>query len=63
LSHASSPFCSGSFGDGSLALPQTLILPISVFQIDRIIGMSHQHLATNSFLKYDVLPYTSNPST
>jgi hypothetical protein len=42
-----SPFYSGYFGDGvSWAIcegwPQTLILPISAFQIARIKGMSHQ---------------------
>jgi hypothetical protein len=48
LSHFSSPFCSGYFGDGVLQTPrwpQTAILPISASQVARITGVSHQHLA------------------
>jgi hypothetical protein len=50
LSHTSSPFCSGYFGDGvshtiCLGWPRTLILFISSSQVARITGVSHQHLA------------------
>jgi hypothetical protein len=37
LSHFSSPFCSGYFGDG--------VLPSICLPIGRIIGVSHEHLA------------------
>jgi hypothetical protein len=49
LSHTSSPFCSGYFGDGLLnylwGWPQPEILLISASQVTRIIGMSHWQLA------------------
>jgi hypothetical protein len=45
LSHTSSPFCSGYFGDGvtelfALAGLGITVLPISVSQVSRITGMS-----------------------
>jgi hypothetical protein len=45
LSHTSSPFCSGYFGDGvsraiCLSWPRTAILPISASQVARISGLS-----------------------
>jgi hypothetical protein len=45
LSHTSSPFCSGYFGDqvsGTICLgwPPTMILLISAFQVARMIGVS-----------------------
>jgi hypothetical protein len=49
FSHTSSPFCSGYFGDGGvsqticLGWPLSTILPISVSQVAKITGMSHQH--------------------
>jgi hypothetical protein len=50
LSHTSSPFCSGYFGDGvsqiiCLAWPQTMILP----NLAKIIGKSHRCLAKTVF--------------
>jgi hypothetical protein len=47
LSHTSSPYFSGYFGDGVLQTicpgwPQTKILPISVLQAARITDVSHQ---------------------
>jgi hypothetical protein len=44
LSHASSPFCCGYFGDGvswtiCLCWPWTTILPISAFQVARLLGL------------------------
>jgi hypothetical protein len=47
LSHRSSPFCSGYFEDGILGTvclgwPRTWTLLISVSQVARITGMSHQ---------------------
>jgi hypothetical protein len=50
LSHTSSPFFSGYFRDAVLwticpGRPWTVILPISDFQVARIAGMSHWHLA------------------
>jgi hypothetical protein len=47
LSHITSPFCSGYFGDGilrttSLSWLQTVILPISASQVARITVVSHQ---------------------
>jgi hypothetical protein len=50
LSHTSTPFCSGYFGDGSswticLGWPWTVTLPISTFQIPRITTMSSGHTA------------------
>jgi hypothetical protein len=47
LSHVSSPFCSSYFGNGVLQTicsdwPWTTILPISVFQVVRITGMSNR---------------------
>jgi hypothetical protein len=54
LSHTSSPFCSGYFGDGGLAnylgWPRTLILLILASQIARIIHVSHLHPANTQFL-------------
>jgi hypothetical protein len=49
VSHTSSPFCSGYFGDGGLvnSLPlmatQTPFSSISASQVIRITGVSHQH--------------------
>jgi hypothetical protein len=56
LTHNSSPFCSGYFGDGVLQIscpgwPQTSILPISSSQIARIIGVSHQYLTCPCILE------------
>jgi hypothetical protein len=50
LSYASSPFCSGYFGDKVSQTicqdwPQTTILPIFTSQIASITGMSHWKLA------------------
>jgi hypothetical protein len=47
--HIHSIFLQLFFADGilqtiCLGLPQTMILPISAFQVARITGMSHQHL-------------------
>jgi hypothetical protein len=57
LSHTSSPFCSGYFGDGIswTICPgwlQTMILLISASQVSRIIGMSHQCPAFYLFIFY-----------
>jgi hypothetical protein len=54
LSHTSSLFCSGYFGDEvsrtvCLGWPQTAILLISASQVTKIISVNHQHLAQNSF--------------
>jgi hypothetical protein len=52
LSHTSSPFCSGYFGDGGLEnylLGLASILLISASEVDRIIGVSHR-CPTRSFL-------------
>jgi hypothetical protein len=49
LSHISSPFCAGYFGDG---VSQTIFLgwiPISAFQVARITGVSHRDLASLPF--------------
>jgi hypothetical protein len=49
LSHTSSPFCSGYFGDGvqaGLEPPYSL----SVSQVVRITGMSHQHLLQSAMV-------------
>jgi hypothetical protein len=48
VSHTSSPFCSGYFGDGfsrtiCLSYLQATNLPISASQVVRITGVSHQH--------------------
>jgi hypothetical protein len=50
LSHTSSPFVSGYFGDGvsksiCLGWPKTAILLISASQVARITGVSHWYLA------------------
>jgi hypothetical protein len=65
LSHISSPFCPGYFGYGVLqticpAWPQTLILPISASQVDRITGVSHrcQAKTMNLFHGTVVLAFT-----
>jgi hypothetical protein len=55
LSHTSSLFCSGYFGDGvletiCLGWLRILILPISASQVTRIISLSHQHWGMNSFI-------------
>jgi hypothetical protein len=54
LSYTSSPFCSGYFGDGNFAnyisgLALNCDLPISASQVARITGVSHWHLAKDSF--------------
>jgi hypothetical protein len=51
--------CAGYFGDGVwrtsfLSWPQIAILPILAFQIARITGVSHQHLAIITTLKTKV---------
>jgi hypothetical protein len=50
LSHTSSPFCSGNFGDGvsqiiCLVWLQTLVLLTSSFQVAGVTGVSYQCLA------------------
>jgi hypothetical protein len=56
LCHASSPFCSGYFGNGvswivCLSWPRTMILPISAsLLVARITGMSYGHLASTWIL-------------
>jgi hypothetical protein len=54
LSHTSSPFCSGCYGDEvsrtlCLGWPRLAILLISASQVARITGMSHQHPAPLHF--------------
>jgi hypothetical protein len=56
LSQTCSLFCSGCFGDGVLGTicpgwPLTMILPISVFQEARIIGVSHSAWLTSRLYK------------
>jgi hypothetical protein len=63
LSHSSSPFCSGYFGDGILQtvclgwLPASILL-ISASQAARITGMSHLHMAhwRNGLLPFITVP-------
>jgi hypothetical protein len=55
LRHTSRPFCSGYFRDGvsptiCTGWPWTMILPISVSQVAKIIAVSHWHLACLAFL-------------
>jgi hypothetical protein len=57
LSHTSSPFCSGYFGDGVLRTTcpgwhRTTILSISAFQVARITGVNHQSPAALLLLRY-----------
>jgi hypothetical protein len=66
LSHTSSPFCSGCFGDGVLRTicsgwPQTailLILRISASQVARIIGMSHKLWLSSHYIAQTDLELT-----
>jgi hypothetical protein len=55
LSHTSSPFCSGYFGDGvsptiCLGCPWTLILPISASQLTRITSLTFFNCNFNVWL-------------
>jgi hypothetical protein len=55
LSHISSPFCLGYFGDGvsqtiCSGWPQTMILRISASLVARIMGMSHLVPSFSTFL-------------
>jgi hypothetical protein len=61
LSHTSSSFCCGYFGDGilqtiSLGWTQTVILT-SASQVARITGVSHQHPASLKILKLKLYMY------
>jgi hypothetical protein len=63
LSHASSPFFSGYFGDGvfltiCLGWPGFFILLISASQVARITSMSHQCPAQKKFFKRGNRPDT-----
>jgi hypothetical protein len=54
LSHTSSPFCCGYFGDvvsSCLGWPQISILWISASRAVRITGMSHEYLACTAILQ------------
>jgi hypothetical protein len=57
LNHTSNLFCSGYFADGFywsiyLGWPQIVILLISVSEVARIIGISHQHTTEDKYLNW-----------